>query len=179
MPPSLPRNVIEVAHTENTVLLRAVGLGDMHIAPTLNEFVLASLEKGWSHFVLDLQKCTGMDSTFMGTIVKISSEIREAEGWFCLINVSAENRNLLKMLGVWELVDVKESFPVEAVETERLLPTDNPRERLRQIQLAHQHLVEIDERNRKRFGPFLASLEEEMQRLKPDIEDGRKRNESH
>ncbi|MBN2712454.1 MAG: STAS domain-containing protein [Planctomycetes bacterium] len=157
-----PPGYIEVAREGNSVLIRVVGLGNMNISLTMKDFVKESLAAGFRKFALDLDKCSGMDSTFMGTIIAINFRVNEQGGWLCLLNVNEECRKLLKMLGVWGLVPVKERFVIESVETECLLPGGDPARRMKHIRIAHEHLVQIDERNHERFGSFLAALEIEM-----------------
>lgn len=162
---SSPRPVgghLEVARTDQAVLMRVVDLGNMNISLTLYDFVQASLESGFRHFALDLTACTGMDSTFMGTMVGLARSIRERRGWLCLCNVSEENRRKLSLLGVSKFVPVKEELLLQDVEMTRLTPEDDPARRLALIKEAHETLVAIDERNRQRFGLFLAALASEM-----------------
>lgn len=155
-------NYIEVARQERTVLLRIHGLGNMNISHVLHEFVEAQLKLEYKNFVVDLDPCKGMDSTFMGTLVGMSSAVKDKGGWLCLVNVSDQNRELLKMIGVWGLVPIKDGHDIKAVETECLRPDRRSSSRLRHIRDAHKNLVKVDERNKEKFGRFLAELEREM-----------------
>ncbi len=157
-----PADYIAVAREGQAVLLRVRGLGNMNISHVLNDFIETCLARHYRNYAIDLAGCRGMDSTFMGTLVGLETSVREAGGWLCLLNVSESNVNLLKMIGVWGLVPVKEAFPMQAIETQRLYPDRRASCRLRHIHQAHKNLVEIDERNRERFGAFLAGLEKEM-----------------
>jgi len=154
---------LEVARNELAVLMRVVDLGNMNISLTLHDFVQASLESGYRHFILDMAACTGMDSTFMGTVVALAKNIRERCGWLCLCNVSEDNRQKLSLLGVSKFVPVKEQLLLQNVEMTRLTPENEAARRLELIRQAHEMLVAIDERNRQRFGPFLAALAKEME----------------
>lgn len=167
-----PAGYIQVARMEQAVLLRIMGLGGMNIAPTMNDFVTSCLESNYRHFALDLASCVGMDSTFMGTIVGIARNIKEAGGWVCMLNVSEDNQRLLDLIGVWQFVPVKDTFPIEDVETECLLPDIDTKRRLLHIREAHENLVAIDERNRDRFGRFLSALEQEMTETKANPDAG-------
>lgn len=160
--PEGPTQFLEIARQEGAVLIRVSGLGDMHLAPTMNDFSKQALREGYQHFAVDLEPCTGMDSTFMGTLAGMASRIAEKQGWLCLINVSAEHRRLLEMIGVWNLLTVREQFPLKPVLTERLYPVTDTRKRIEVIHKAHQQLVAVDSKNRERFGAFLRSLEQEM-----------------
>jgi len=107
---------IEVARQGKGVLIRVHGLGNMKISLTMSDFVNASLSADYLNFALDLAQCRGMDSTFMGTIISIARAIADADGWLCLINVSAQNRDLLDMIGVSRFINFREGFKLETVE---------------------------------------------------------------
>lgn len=159
---------LEVARTGDNVLLRVLGLGNMNISLTLNDFVDESLQCGYRHFALDLGDCLGMDSTFMGTVVGAARRIHESGGWHCMLNVPKHCRDLLEMIGAAEFLVCKDNFPLAEVETEPLLPDRDSLRRLRLIKQAHENLVAIDARNLERFGHFLAALETEMNATAPD-----------
>ena len=151
---------IEAATAGTDALAKIYGLGNMRLALVLYDLCALLRDKGSRQLAIDLSGCTGMDSTFMGTLVNISSGYADADGWMCLVNVSAENRELLDMLGVSKLVQTRESFPIKPLKVARLSlpPTDDAARRLRLIKKAHERLVEIDERNQEKFGSFLKML---------------------
>lgn len=156
-------NRLCVYRAEDAVLVQVVGLGNMFLAPTLHAFVESELKAGFSSFVIDLEQCTGMDSTFMGTFIGLSAEVKRNFGWFCLVNVSDDNMRLLQMLGVLHMVSVHEGeFPPAAGEYTTLFPTNDPYVRQKQIHSAHRLLMDSHPENEKRFGPFIKALEAEM-----------------
>lgn len=156
---------IEVASCGTEALMKVIGLGDMHLAPTMDDLSVMLVREGSKHLAIDLTGCAGMDSTFMGTLISISVRFSEVDGWMCLINVPPECQSLLKMLGVWGMVPVRESFEIEPVKTARIKPPQSAissEKRMNVVKLAHQRLVEISEDNRERFGPFLQSLKDDI-----------------
>ena len=84
-------------------------------------------------------------------------------GFVLAVNVSAECRELMNILGVDKFVKVHGDVDLAGLEVaplpERNLP---PLERRRLILEAHEHLVEIDKRNEAQFGAFLKSLSNEL-----------------
>ncbi len=162
---------VEVARDGHTILLRAVGLGNMRISFTMRDFVETAVAEGYTCFLVDLSHCRGMDSTFMGTLVHMNQTVHAQKGHLRLINVAPSNRALLDQLGVTQIVPVKESVPLQPIEFEMLPPDTDEAKRLENIRLAHQHLVRIDERNHERFGAFLAALEREMESADNDREN--------
>lgn len=152
-----------VSRAEDAILVQVVGLGNMFLAPTLQTLVESELNAGFLNFVVDLKGCEGMDSTFMGTFIGLSTVVKGRYGWFCLVNVSEENLRLLKMLGVLHMVSIHEGdFPAPQSECTTLYPTNDPYVRQKQIHSAHRMLMDADPENVKRFGPFIKALEQEM-----------------
>lgn len=161
--PTPADNSLNVSRADDAVLVEVIGLGSMFLAPTLQAFVESELRAGFLNFVIDLKKCSGMDSTFMGTFIGLSLAVKKREGWFCLVNVSDENHRLLKMLGVLHMVSVHPgSFPVAEGKSTSLYPTNDPYARQKQIHSAHRLLIDADPMNQERFGPFIKALEEEL-----------------
>lgn len=172
-------NQLRVSRAEDAVLIQVIGLGNMFLAPTLHAFVESELKAGFASFVIDLKRCDGMDSTFMGTFIGLSNEVKNHMGWFCLVNVSEENMRLLRMLGVLHMVSLYDGdFPASSGEATTLVPTNDPYVRQKQIHSAHRLLLDADPENEKRFGPFIKALEAEMSAIptilppqQPDAED--------
>ncbi len=157
-----PAGYLEIAHGQHAVLLQVVGLGNMHNAASLTDYIDSELNNGLLNFVIDLARCTGMDSTFMGTLTGLVARVGEQNGALCLVNVNTDHEKLMKMIGIWELMCIYGDLNTESLETAKLMPDMNPERRLLQIRHAHEILVAIDERNRERFGFFLESIENEI-----------------
>ncbi len=192
------RDYVAVARGSDLVVLRVVGRGNMITAPGLADFADQQRKAGFRRFVLDLERCEGMDSTFVGVLVGLATSLRgESEteaadapeffpgntnqapapqpaaaaaaseaagaGVLTAVNVSANIRDLLTMLGADAFIRLRGSFSLPQLEAtvlpEKSLPTD---ERHRLIQRAHEKLIEIDKRNIERFGKFLQMLSSEL-----------------
>lgn len=152
---------LEVATSASDALIRITGLADMHLAPTLDELTIMLAREGCCHLAIDLSACTGMDSTFMGTLISINVRFSEDDNhWMCLINVTPDNQSLLKMLGVWGMVQVRENFEIQPVKTAKIRPPeeDFAERRMQIVEQAHRRLIEINADNQQRFGPFLDAL---------------------
>lgn len=151
---------IEVATSSSDALIKVTGLADMHIAPTLDDLTIMLAREGCSHLAIDLSACTGMDSTFMGTLISINVRYSDDNHWMCLINVTPDNQSLLKMLGVWGMVQVREKFEIQPVKSAKIRPPseDFADRRMQIVEQAHQRLIEISADNQERFGPFLDAL---------------------
>lgn len=157
---------IEVARSQDVVLVRVIGLARLSNAMIFEEFCADMIERRYQHFIIDLAQCRGMDSTFMGILVGLAqTTFEQKETHVCLINASDYCRNLLVTLGlerIVRIVDVPIRLPQAAgFALEDVLCSDD--ERLAIVQRAHENLVKLDERNAKELGSFLATLKGEME----------------
>jgi len=158
-------NHIAVAQLGDAVLFRVVGLGNMSATPAIAALAERILSEKTHKFAFDLSACSGVDSTFMGTLVAIAmqSKSRYPSAWVCVVNASIKVSQALENVGAARFLRFKTSLPLEDIEMEQLdVTVISQDERLRVIQRAHERLVEIDKRNAERFGPFLASLSREL-----------------
>jgi len=67
------RDFIAVARGSDLVVIRVVGSGNMLTAPGLADFADEQRKHGYRRFVFDMERCTRLDSTFMGVMVGMSS----------------------------------------------------------------------------------------------------------
>lgn len=154
-------NRIVVSRATDAVVVSVFGLGNMFLAPTLQSFVETEFKQGFTNFIIDLAHCDGMDSTFMGTFIGLSTLVTR-RGWFFLVNVSDDNRRLLKMLGVSHMVSIREGkFPIPEGKSTVLYPTTDPYVRTQQIRDAHKLLIQVNPENAALFAPFIEELENE------------------
>lgn len=151
-------------------LVRVVGRGNFSNAMSLKQFAGHLQKPGKTlRFILDLDECEAMDSTFMGVLACISIiQQKDFGSKLIVVNANDHCRRLLKNLGLTHLVDMR-SQPVE--EVERAAGEFHPAEqtevsKLDQICLtlqAHKQLVRIDEQNEVRFQAVIEYLEKSLE----------------
>ncbi len=163
-------SVIEVARHGDTVYARISGLGSFNNAGPFREFVDAMIHDGVRRIVIDLARCTGLDSTFLGTMMGfITCPLQEGAPQqsasdstvsVIIVNLNPVTDRAISSLGLRGVFDIRsEPVPVPALRLKRLGDGwDDPRMRLRLIQEAHEHLTIVDRANADRFGPFLKAL---------------------
>lgn len=152
-----------MARTEDTVILRPVGLGNMKVAMGMMDFITEMLKAGFRQFVFDLTDCKGLDSTFMGAMVGLAAASTEHGGGTTVVNAGTANTELLQIVGADKFVRLKGDYKMEDIETERLeAASPSPERRLELVKKAHENLVDIDRRNAARFGAFLRQLSSEL-----------------
>ena len=158
-----------VARSGSAIYVRIEGLGSMHNAPTLETFAETAIREGARQFVLDLARCTGVDSTFMGLLLELHRQVNEGSGegapGIVLINADDHARKQLGSVGVDAFVTIKREsseLPRSLKLTELSVEAVSDRERLKVMMRTHKALVAADARNQAKFGPFLDAIVAEL-----------------
>lgn len=158
--------VYRVAILGERVYVRVDGLGSMKNAQTLRSFGDKMVQEGFQSFLLDLEGCTGMDSTFMGTIMGLAlATAGGAAPGVVILNAAPSLISSLDTLGVSKFVRINPDIELPQDLDLRDLGRHDlpPRERMIMIQQMHRHLLECQEANRERFGRFLEALERDLE----------------
>lgn len=93
---------------DGTTWIRIEGKGSFKNSPDLKAFVSERVGSGMRRLVMDLAHCTGMDSTFMGTLACTASRLEDVEGCLLVVNAAGRNGELLRGLGLDEMFTVGE-----------------------------------------------------------------------
>ena len=159
------KGFLEVASTGNVAVIRIHGLGNMDSAMILRE--LAGVWAGkYPEVLLDFSACSGVDSTFMGTLLCLTEEMNEFGGHMRLIIVTPECLKLFSMLGIVAFLALAGKHALPELIYERLdTVATGAMRRLDIIRHAHEHLVSADEENKQRFGDFLAAVTREIEQI--------------
>jgi anti-anti-sigma regulatory factor len=157
--------------------IRCEGKGSFRSSPVLKRFGESRVGAGEKTLVVDLDGCTGMDSTFMGTLAGLANLLaKKGSGVLQVVGTDERNRRSLEDLGLDLLVDIE---PEQAVWRGRidevrkgLAPVDggefpgNNEDRARHVFEAHKTLADTSEENKKRFRGVLEVLEDELEKNK-------------
>ena len=162
--------------SERVVWIRVEGKGSFQNSPELKEFAECMIERGASHFVVDLENCPVMDSTFMGTLVGIVSQIdsEKEDAGLEIINANERNSQLVQSLGLNHVfsvdtegtawADVRGEISETACSPEQLAHVElDKRENTEHVLEAHQQLTCADEGNVPRFRDVIDFLKKELQ----------------
>jgi hypothetical protein len=121
------------------------------------------LARGKTRFVLDFQRCTSMDSTFLGVLAGAAIELRKTapQGSIVATRVGPRNLELMRNLGLHRLLtldagDLSLSFQNRETPLEPKKASEVESARL--CLEAHENLVSADESNRSKFQDVLAFL---------------------
>jgi anti-anti-sigma regulatory factor len=135
----------------------------------MKEYARRMIQRGHRTFVIDLEDCELMDSTFMGTMAGIALRLREmGSGGLSVIHGNPRNQSLLENLGLDHLFAF--TLPEGASEAPRKVAQETltpaaPDTATQQATIlsAHEALVEADPENEERFKDVLDLLKQESQ----------------
>jgi anti-sigma B factor antagonist len=96
-----PEDRLWVCVAGRVALVRVQGRGSFVTGAPLKEFILSAVEHGAEAAVVDLDGCTGMDSTFMGVLAGAASRLRTRTGGkLSLVNLTPKTHELITTLGL-------------------------------------------------------------------------------
>jgi anti-sigma B factor antagonist len=179
---------ILVARSGNLGFVKVVGRGSFQNAGCLKAFYEKLLKDGANRFVVDLDACTYLDSTFLGTLLPLGRQLKNTGNGLHILNVSARNLELLRNLGLDRLIHIDGRAPAsvngnsngngngtaatprkvelngvtEADLQEIKCPVPTREEAAPNILEAHQALMEFDPRNVPKFKDVVEFLREDL-----------------
>lgn len=181
--PTVPGGLFMSAPMESEILcavtpdtaiavVRVRGKGSMQNAPALKQFADRLQGDGSSHrFIIDLQFCDALDSTFLGVLAAIALAQRKAgNGATTVINANDYCRRILNTMGLVHILELrdgpaKEQATVDAAASELVRAVATPTGRVDQICLllqAHRDLSELGEDNKVQFQSVIECLEKSL-----------------
>ncbi|MES2981387.1 MAG: STAS domain-containing protein [Verrucomicrobiota bacterium] len=99
-------SIIKVGKFEGFSWIRCEGKGSFLNSLAVKEFGDARIRAGVVRLVIDLEECTGMDSTFMGTLAGMAARITEYGGKLQVTAASEKSCNSLEDLGLDFLMEI-------------------------------------------------------------------------
>lgn len=152
--------------------IRCEGKGSFLNSPAVKAFGDERITAGEKCVVVDLGACTGMDSTFMGTLAGMAARLSAQSGGVLQIaDPGSRNRRSLEDLGLDFLMEID---PPQAVWRgkmdpirENLSPPDRATspdqlQRAMQVLEAHQVLADANDFNARKFSDVVTMLEAEV-----------------
>lgn len=165
----------EFAGLNDAILIIVKGKATQNNSLYFREFAEEMMSQGVKNFIIDLKECTGMDSTFMGTLTMLalsadSTTSKDHSASCQILNTTEYHKNLLATLGLLNILPiVEEPVTLPSVETSQLPEYDaNPKKRLQLILDAHKKLIEVSEQNKLIFEEFVQEMSKEMAEYQPE-----------
>ena len=157
------------------VVIRVFGRGTHQNSTALrNAFELTGSDDHCAHYVFDLERCTSMDSTFMGVLASIALRQKRLHGSRPTVsNASPHVREQLDILGLKYILDLREHVSDEATGPGGAsafesvpAPEMSKVDRIVLMIEAHERLIDVDGQNEIKFEGVLQSLRESLDRHK-------------
>lgn len=153
--------------------IRCEGKGSFLNSPIMKSFGDERIAAGEKRLIVDLAACTGMDSTFMGTLAGMAARLsaKGGEGGLQIAEPGERNRRSLEDLGLDFLMEINPPAAswrgrVDAIR--RNLGPPQPMESLGQIQRArhvldaHQTLSGVSDKNAREFAAVVETLKDQV-----------------
>lgn len=141
-------------------------------SPAVKTFGDQQVAAGQRLLVVDLSACSGMDSTFMGTLAGMASRLSAMDGGSLQIAESGErNRRSLEDLGLDFLMEIN---PASAIWSDRLetirgalkppqvAGTLGQMQRTKHVLEAHQVLSSVNDKNAREFENVVEMLKDQI-----------------
>ncbi len=165
-------NPVLIGIFEGFSWIRCEGKGSFLNSSAVKIFGDERISAGEKCLVVDLGACTGMDSTFMGTLAGMAARLSASEGAVLQIaDPSSRNRRSLEDLGLDFLMEIDPPTAVwrGKMDTirEGLHPPQHPAttsqlQRAIQVLEAHKVLAETSDQNAGKFSDIVTLLEAEV-----------------
>src|SRR5256714_14372988 len=98
---------IQVGVNGDAVWVKVEGKGSFLNSGNLKEFTREMVNRGYREFVVDLENCIMMDSTFMGTMAGVALRLKElGHGHLHVVHCGERSRSLLMGLGLGQIFEI-------------------------------------------------------------------------
>ena len=149
------------------VWVRVEGKGNFLNSGSLKEFAQEMVNRGYREFIVDLENCVMMDSTFMGTLAAVALRLREiGQGHLHVVHCGERSRDLLSGLGLDQIFEIRSNgaVPPECTEVKENPPEGDARkkETTETMLEAHQALCDAAPENLSRFKDVLEYLKQDL-----------------
>jgi anti-anti-sigma regulatory factor len=156
---------------DDPIVVKIVGKASFLNSAPVKELFDQLVHQDKERFVIDFEKCTGMDSTFLGILAGLGIKLlkRDPKGSVVLCRLGERNLELIENLGLHRLLIVDKG------ESEAELPGNGELEAVggagklsevenaRLVLQAHENLVEIDASNRTKFQDVISFLKNQVE----------------
>lgn len=159
---------IQVGVNGQTVWVRVAGKGNFLNSGNFKDFSREMVNRGYREFVVDLEQCSMMDSTFMGTMAGVALRLRElGHGHLHVVHCGPRSRELLTGLGLDQIFDIHANGSTAPAcralgdESNATAPV-HKHEQAQQMLDAHEALCEAAPQNLSRFKDVLEYLKQDL-----------------
>jgi len=151
--------------------IRCVGKGSFLVSPVMKQFGDERISAGETRLVIDLGDCTGMDSTFMGSLAGMAVRLADGGGVLEVCDIDARGRQSLEDLGLDCMMDICPADApwagrIDAIRKDLSPPRSTAtlpqvKDRAKHVLEAHETLANTSTENAERFSSVISILREE------------------
>jgi anti-sigma B factor antagonist len=154
---------IQVGVNGEAVWVKVEGRGTFLNSGDFKQFTREMVNRGYRDFIIDLERCAMMDSTFMGTMAGVALRLKElGQGHLHVVHCGERSRELLTGLGLDQLFDIH-SNGTAAPQCGLLDETrDSKQETTRDMLAAHEALCQAAPENFSKFKDVLEFLKQDL-----------------
>ena len=152
------------------VWVKVEGKGNFLNSGNLKEFAREMVQRSYREFVVDLEHCAMMDSTFMGTMAGVALRLKElGHGHLHVVHCGTRSRELLTGLGLDQIFQIhvngSSSPQCEILSSASTAdPSAEKQQQAQQMLDAHEALCEAAPENFSRFKDVLDYLKQDLQK---------------
>lgn len=167
----LKHHILFAAFEDGIVVLRVVGKGDHEISGQLKAVSdRYSAREPSPRYIVDLQSCPSLDSTFMGEIASMAlvQRAQRAER-LVVVNANSNTLNQMEKLGLKHILELRQDDLPESrcdgavFQSSPAQPVSRIHQIVRMIE-CHEALIEADSGNEVRFRAVVQSLQDSLSR---------------
>ena len=151
------------------VWVRVEGKGNFLNSGSLKEFAQEMVKRGYREFIIDLEHCAMMDSTFMGTMAGVALRLKElGQGHLHVVHCGERSRSLLSGLGLDQIFSIQANGAIApecgALQAEKGPESEEEKKRQTAQQMldAHQALCDAEPKNIAQFKDVLDYLKQDL-----------------
>jgi anti-sigma B factor antagonist len=149
------------------VWVRVEGKGNFLNSGSLKEFAQEMVNRGYREFVVDLENCVMMDSTFMGTLAAVALRLKElGQGHLHVVHCGQRSHDLLSGLGLDQIFDIRSNGAAapdcQGMKENSAGAEARKRDTTETMLEAHQALCDAAPENFARFKDVLEYLKQDL-----------------
>ena len=161
---------IQVGVNGDAVWVKVEGKGSFLNSGNLKEFTREMVNRGYREFVVDLENCAMMDSTFMGTMAGVALRLKElGHGHLHVVHCGTRSHELLYGLGLDQIFDINANGAaapacdmLEQQQADHDVMEEKRHEQAKTMLDAHEALCQASPENFLRFKDVLDYLKQDL-----------------
>ncbi len=165
---------IQFGHIDDALWIRCSGKGSFANSPLVKDIADPFINEGGRYVIIDLEVCSGVDSTFMGTIAGIARRLIPLGGNVQIASPTERARASLESLGLDAILEIEPPLaswrghvdqiraqlqPAELVNT----PLQGAKQ-TKHVLDSHISLSELNEKNAAKFKLVTECLRQELEK---------------